>query len=271
MNVMNNNQNNQYQQPNGQQNFNQYQQPNGQQNFNQYQQPNGQQNFNQYQQPNGQQNYNQYQQGGGAQGFVDKVKDFIINTPVAKDAISPQDIADNKTMCIFAYIGILFLIPLLACKNSRYARFHANQGLIFFLFAIVLGIADGILSIIFSFIPILGVILNILLGLVCYVLPLGYMILGIYNAVKGRANELPIIGKIRIIKTVVPEAVNYNVPNNNFNNSVNNNGVNNFNSNGYNSGNPNNFNTNNYGTGNMNTTANNNTSNNVGNNNNINQ
>ncbi len=204
---MNNQQNNQYQQPNGQQNYNQYQQPNGQQNYNQYQQPNGQQNYNQYQQPNG--------NNGG--GFIDQIKNFILNTPKCKDQISPQDIADNKTLSIFAYFGLLFLIPWLACKNSRFARFHANQGLLYFLFAIAASIAVSIVTFIFGFIPILGVIVNVIMWLVYYVASIGYLVLGIYNVVKGRANELPIIGKFRIIKTV-EFAPNMNNGVNNMNN-----------------------------------------------------
>ena len=34
-------------------------------------------------------------------------------------------------MAILAYFGILVLIPILAAKDSKFARFHANQGLLF--------------------------------------------------------------------------------------------------------------------------------------------
>ena len=33
-------------------------------------------------------------------------------------------------MAVLAYFGILVLIPILAAKESKFARFHANQGLI---------------------------------------------------------------------------------------------------------------------------------------------
>ena len=36
-----------------------------------------------------------------------------------------RDVEDNKVMAILAYIWILFLVPLLAAKNSRFARYHA--------------------------------------------------------------------------------------------------------------------------------------------------
>ncbi len=192
---MNNQQNNQYQQPNGQQGYNQYQQPNGQQGYNQYQQPNG--------------------SNGG--GFIEQIKNFILNTPRCKDQISPRDISDNKTLSIFSYFGLLFLIPWLASKNSRFARFHANQGLLLFLFTIAASIAVSIVTFIFGFIPVLGVIVNVIMWLVYYVAVIGYIVLGIYNVVKGRANELPVIGKFRLIKTV-EFAPNMNNGVNNMNN-----------------------------------------------------
>ena len=207
---MNNQQNNQYQQPNGQQGYNQYQQPNGQQGYNQYQQPNG--------------------SNGG--GFIEQIKNFILNTPRCKDQISPRDISDNKTLSIFSYFGLLFLIPWLASKNSRFARFHANQGLLLFLFTVAASIAVAIVTFIFGFIPVLGVIVNVIMWLVYYVAVIGYVVLGIYNVVKGRANELPVIGKFRLIKTVefAPNMNNMNngAPVNNAQNNMNN-GYNNMN------------------------------------------
>ncbi|MCI8603967.1 MAG: zinc-ribbon domain-containing protein [Ruminiclostridium sp.] len=106
--------------------------------------------------------------------------------------MDPNDVQQNKVMAVLAYIGILFLVPLLAAPNSQYARFHTNQGLVLFLFDIVVGILTAVLA----FIPFIGLIVSSLLGLGVFVL----MILGIVNAATGKANELPLIGKIRIIK-----------------------------------------------------------------------
>ncbi|MFA5996088.1 MAG: hypothetical protein WCW27_04460 [Patescibacteria group bacterium] len=41
-----------------------------------------------------------------------------------------KDIADNKTMAMLSYIGILVLIPLLTKKDSKFAQAHAKQGLV---------------------------------------------------------------------------------------------------------------------------------------------
>ena len=100
----------------------------------------------------------------------------------------PADIEANKMMALLSYI--IFFIPLLAAKESRYAMFHANQGLILFLAGVVVSIAGSI-------IPILGWFIILPVGCII-VAVLG--ILGIINAWKGVAKDLPIIGKIRIIK-----------------------------------------------------------------------
>ena len=93
----------------------------------------------------------------------------------------PADIEANKMMAVLAYI--FFLIPLLAAKESPYARFHTNQGLLVF----IGGVLSGVLSLVC-----IGTILAIIVAV------LGIM--GIVNAWNGRAKDLPIIGKIRIIK-----------------------------------------------------------------------
>lgn len=106
-----------------------------------------------------------------------------------------QDIEQNKIMALLAYLSWLVIIPLIAAKDSKFARFHCNQGIVLALVEIAVGIVCGILSII----PYVGWIFTILGGLVglcAFILS----ILGIINAVNGRAKELPIVGKFRILK-----------------------------------------------------------------------
>ena len=110
-----------------------------------------------------------------------------------------NDVAQNKVMGILAYIGILFLVPLFAAKNSPYSRFHANQGLVLCLASIAYGIVYGILAVILVWIPIIGWITIALLGLVSIVFYV-FMILGIINACSGEVKPLPIIGGITILK-----------------------------------------------------------------------
>ena len=127
-----------------------------------------------------------------AQNFVNN----MMNTNDTTSQFDPQDINDNKGMSVLAYIGFLFLIPLLACPNSKYARYHTNQGLVLFLMELAIGVVIGI----FGIIPVIGIIIGGLLGSVGGILALVLSILGIVNVAQGQAKELPIIGKITLLK-----------------------------------------------------------------------
>ena len=119
------------------------------------------------------------------------------NTVDSTSQFSPQDINDNKVMAVLAYIGILVLIPIFAAPQSKYARYHANQGLVLFIIELIYGVITSVLT--FLFITLHVGFLSIILSLVGIVF-LVFMILGIVNAVNGWARELPIIGKIKILK-----------------------------------------------------------------------
>lgn len=110
-------------------------------------------------------------------------------------AFDPVDIESNKVMGILSYLSWLVLIPLIAAPKSPFARFHANQGLILAIIETVFSIVLGTLSLI----PVVGIIFNIILSLSGLVFLL-FTILGIVNAANGKAKELPVIGKIRLIK-----------------------------------------------------------------------
>ena len=47
------------------------------------------------------------------------------------------DIESNKVYALLSYIGILFLVPIIAAPKSKFARYHANQGLTLFICAFV--------------------------------------------------------------------------------------------------------------------------------------
>ena len=108
------------------------------------------------------------------------------NTADTTSEYDAQDIEKNKVMAILAYI--LFFIPLLAAKDSKFARFHTNQGLVLFL--------GGIIASVVAVIPVIGWIIAPIAGLVITVLA----VIGIINALNGRAKELPVIGKFKILK-----------------------------------------------------------------------
>ncbi|MGI5884761.1 MAG: zinc ribbon domain-containing protein [Candidatus Spyradocola sp.] len=123
----------------------------------------------------------------------------IFNTPDTTANYSAADIQNNKVMAVLSYIGILVLVPIFAAKDSPFARFHANQGLILFLAEVIFGVANVILTVIFAFLGPIALLWSIVAFLV-YIAFLVLLILGIINAAQGQAKELPLIGKIRILQ-----------------------------------------------------------------------
>lgn len=119
-----------------------------------------------------------------AQDVLGDIKEQIDDYTAEQD---PEDVSKNKVMAVLAYIGILVLIPLFAAKDSKFARFHTNQGL-------VLCIINIICSALVK-VKIIGWIFGII-SFAAWVLA----IVGIIYACQGKAKELPVIGNIKILK-----------------------------------------------------------------------
>ncbi|QZY53716.1 hypothetical protein [Crassaminicella profunda] len=94
----------------------------------------------------------------------------------------------NKWICVLAYI--IFFIPMVVDGNNEEYKFHTNQGINLFIFAVAI-------SIIGSFVPVIGWFIILPIGeIFCLVLA----IMGMVNAYNERMKEIPIIGKYRLIK-----------------------------------------------------------------------
>ena len=107
-----------------------------------------------------------------------------------------QDAQNNKTMGILAYIFILVLVPIFSAKDSKWARFHANQGLVLFIIEVASSI---IFTSLLSRIPAIGWLFG-LIGWLIYVGCVVLSVIGIVNAAKGKAVEFPVVGSIKILK-----------------------------------------------------------------------
>lgn len=106
---------------------------------------------------------------------------------ILEDTYPAEDIEKGKTMAGLSYL--LFFLPLVACPESKYAKFHANQSLLLLITAIVGNVILGV-------IPVVGWMLMPIFGLV--VLALG--IIGLINGFGGKAKRLPLIGRFTILK-----------------------------------------------------------------------
>lgn len=127
-----------------------------------------------------------------------------INIVDSTSSFDANDIEKNKVLCAVSYISILFFLPLVACPESRFGKFHANQALILLIASTILGAAGGIITQIwwsFPFLPdFIKTTVGSVLSLVLWAAPVAGMIFGIVNAAQGKAKELPFIGKFSLIK-----------------------------------------------------------------------
>jgi uncharacterized membrane protein len=106
-----------------------------------------------------------------------------------------EDIEQNKVFAIVGYLGILFLVPLLAAPNSKFARYHANQGIVLFIASVVVTGAFYILG----HIPVIGRVFGFV-GYLVWLAVFVLMVLGIVNAANGKCQPLPVLGKYQLLK-----------------------------------------------------------------------
>lgn len=117
-------------------------------------------------------------------------------------AFDGADLANNKWCYILAYLWILFFLPLVVCPDSKVGRFHANQGLLIFIFTTACQVLAGLLGV-FGGIPFIGALFGILAGILGWasgVIHLAAFIFALVNILDNKAVELPLIGKYRLIK-----------------------------------------------------------------------
>jgi uncharacterized membrane protein len=109
-----------------------------------------------------------------------------------------DDAEHNRVAAVLSYFGLLVLVPLLASPDSRFARFHAGQGLTLLAAEICSGMIGTVLH------AVLGGISWRLLPLAALwnltgILFLGLTVFGIVSALQGKARELPLLGRFRIL------------------------------------------------------------------------
>jgi uncharacterized membrane protein len=96
-----------------------------------------------------------------------------------KPKSADSDIQANKTAAALSYLWLLALVILFLKRDSKFAQFHAKQGLILFILEVVAWFI--------FFIPFIGTLLW--LGIVILA------VVGITNALNGRWAKLPLIGQ----------------------------------------------------------------------------
>lgn len=125
------------------------------------------------------------------------------NKPVENNAqteVTPEDVQNNKVFAILAYIGILVLVPIIAAKESKFARFHANQGLVLFIAEVAWVIIYCVLLTLFGMIAGGLALMWIFIGSLVWIGFAVFAIIGIIYAAQGNTKPLPLFGKYKILK-----------------------------------------------------------------------
>jgi len=94
-----------------------------------------------------------------------------------------KDAEDNKVIAAIGYVWILCLIPLFGKKGSKFAQFHAKQGLVLLVGWFLLWVV--------GWIPVLGWLVMMAGSITILVLS----VLGILNALQGKYWEMPVLGE----------------------------------------------------------------------------
>lgn len=111
----------------------------------------------------------------------------------------------ERVLGAISYIGPLFVVSYLMAENSKFVKFHANQGLVFFLAALVVKIVLGTI-VVAAFVPAMvsqrygmGMMYGFGgVGTVVNIVMLAIVILAVFAIVKaaqGEQWEMPVIGK----------------------------------------------------------------------------
>ena len=113
--------------------------------------------------------------------------------------VDPVDVQENKSMAVIAYI--LFFVPLITSshKKSPFVLYHTNQGTVLFIACLIWSFVFNIVSRTINLIPLVGWIISMVLGFLNIVF-LVLVVIGIMNALNGKAKPLPLIGDFQIIK-----------------------------------------------------------------------
>lgn len=146
--------------------------------------------------------------------FIDKIVKYItkiVNTKDSTSKFDKKDIENNIFLAMLSYIGIFAFVPYFIHNDSKYVKYHAIRGLNLLIVEGIYVLLDGILSmikvskVVVDYGSLVGTkmvtpfFISIPMGIVGGILT-ALSIIGIINVCNGKAKELPLMDKIKIIK-----------------------------------------------------------------------
>ncbi|MCB0721482.1 MAG: hypothetical protein KDC42_04175 [Ignavibacteriae bacterium] len=115
---------------------------------------------------------------------------------------TPEEIEDGKLMAILAWI--IFLVPLFAARDKRFAMFHTEQAIVLLIVFVPLYILITIITVAIGQVSGTMACIVSILSFGVWILYLVMWILGLVSAIQGKAKELPFIGqfgaKLNLVK-----------------------------------------------------------------------
>ena len=123
-------------------------------------------------------------------------------SPSDQEEMSEADIGNHRAMAILAYIPILVVVPLVFGQQSRFVRYHTNQGFLLFILEVL---RWGVMSVLYTGLPLLFQshpmlsLFGFINGVISFLF-LALAIVGILHVISGNCEELPGIGKYRVIQ-----------------------------------------------------------------------
>lgn len=117
---------------------------------------------------------------------------------------------NKKATSIVAYCTILGWLVAFLAGDKENAKFHLNQGLVLGIFSTGIEIILSVVAAVLTAIAGIGGIIGWIFGAFSFIVGLFWslvgiltavlIVVGILNAVNDKENELPLIGKIKILK-----------------------------------------------------------------------
>lgn len=109
----------------------------------------------------------------------------------------------RKVTNIVAYLTPLGWILAYLAGDKDSCRFHLNQSLVIMISSLVLSIGSKVIITVLAFIPILGWLVAILLGIASGLMGLGLAVLwliGLFGAIQDNERPIPILGGFQVLK-----------------------------------------------------------------------
>ncbi len=122
------------------------------------------------------------QQEQQARRQAQKAERYVNRGSTADTGRQRPTAVNNKVWAALSYLSVLFILPYLLCPDDGFARFHAKQGLVLFVFGVLADIVGAIIPI----------------GWVFTLFRIFCIYKGMTNASAGREEPLPYIGRFAL-------------------------------------------------------------------------